>query len=191
MFQVVSASDVTINFECNQIRGDIHGFAEINAGPLPNHDVIEGVDLSSQYQDLGIDFVRTHDFSGPTDISEMFPDFSEDPLQESSYNFTKTDAYFTAIIDTGSRVFFRMGESASVEERLRQPPVDYEKWAEVCKHVLMHYNDGWADGYFYNISYVEIWNEPDLKGFFNGTAQDYYQLYETTANTLKSYDSDL
>lgn len=55
----------------------------------------------------------------------------------------------------------------------------------------MHYNDGWDNGYYYNITYWEIWNEPDLEGFWNATAQDYYQLYKTTVQTLKTYNSSL
>jgi len=55
----------------------------------------------------------------------------------------------------------------------------------------MHYNDGWDNGYRYNIIYWEIWNEPDLSGFWNGTAEQYYELYEKTAKTLKEYNSSL
>lgn len=29
----------------------------------------------------------------------------------------------------------------------------------------MHYNDGWADGFSYNITYWEVWKEPDLGNF--------------------------
>ena len=55
----------------------------------------------------------------------------------------------------------------------------------------MHYNEGWNNGFFYNIRYWEVWNEPDLLGFWNGTADQYYQLYHITAETLKTYNSSL
>jgi len=55
----------------------------------------------------------------------------------------------------------------------------------------MHYNDGWNNGYHYNITHWEIWNEPDLTGFWNGTAEQYYDLYHKTVETIKSYNSSL
>jgi len=55
----------------------------------------------------------------------------------------------------------------------------------------MHYNDGWNNGFFYNITHWEIWNEPDLTGFWNGTAEQYYNLYQKTVEILKSYNSSL
>jgi hypothetical protein len=84
-----------------------------------------------------------------------------------------------------------LGESASVEEQLRNPPENMSKWAEICKHIIMHYNDGWADGYHYNITYFEIWNEPDLNGFWNGTTDEYFELYRVTAEKLKQYNPNL
>lgn len=55
----------------------------------------------------------------------------------------------------------------------------------------MHYNDGWSNGFHYNITYLEIWNEPDLEGFWTGTADDYFHLYNVTVQTLKAYNPAL
>ena len=172
-----SQTNKSIKLYCNQINGFINHFGGINCGPIPNHNTKDGVDLTDQYIDIGIDFVRTHDFNGPTDVSSIFPDFSKYTFLESSYDFHKSDIYITGIINAGCRVFYRLGESASTNESLRQHPDDFDKWSEICKHIVMHYNDGWANGFFYNISYWEIWNEPDLVGFWNGTSNEYYDLY--------------
>ena len=186
-----TTSIFTIELDCNKNNGTIFPYAEINSGPLPIYYIKDGADLTKQYQEIGIDFVRTHDFYGPTDISTIFPNWSADPKLESSYNFNASDVYITSIINAGCRVFYRLGESASDNESLRQPPKNFSKWADVCKHIVMHYNDGWNNGYHYNITYWEIWNEPDLNGFWNGTAEEYYRLYNITAKTLKAYDSSL
>jgi hypothetical protein len=174
-----------------QTNGIIKPFSEINCGPLPNHDVKNAFDLTDDYKDIGISFIRTHDFSGPTDISWIFPDLDADPTLQSSYDFSKSDIYISSIIDAGCSVFYRLGESASDNEKLRTPPKNASKWAEICKHIVMHYNEGWSNGYFYNITHWEIWNEPDLTGFWNGTAEQYYYLYHETAETLKNYNSSL
>ena len=186
-----SQTNKSIKLYCNQINGFINHFGGINCGPIPNHNTKDGVDLTDQYIDIGIDHVRTHDFNGPTDVSSIFPDFSKDPFLESSYDFHKSDIYITGIINAGCRVFYRLGESASTNESLRQHPDDFDKWSEICKHIVMHYNDGWANGFFYNISYWEVWNEPDLVGFWNGTSNEYYDLYNKTSQKLKSYDPTL
>ncbi len=182
--------EVSFLFDCKKTDGVLTDFSEINCGPIPNPG-IEGVDLTNQFRETGFDFVRNHDFNGPTDISMIFPNMSKDPFDPSNYNFTLSDQFITSIIDAGCNVFYRLGESANTEERLRQPPQNMSKWAEVCKHVVMHYNDGWADGFYYNISYWEIWNEPDLSGFWNGTTEQYFNLYQETAITLKQYDPTL
>ena len=42
------------------------------------------------------------------------------------------------------------------------PPKDFQKWAEICEHIIMHYNEGWANGFHYGIKYFEVWFEPDV-----------------------------
>lgn len=187
---LLNQNEISISFDCEKTEGLITDFAEINCGPIPNPG-IDGVDLTSQFRETGFDFVRNHDFNGPTDISMIFPNMSKDPSDPSNYNFTLSDQFITSIIDADCNVFYRLGESANTEERLRNPPENKSKWAEVCKHIVMHYNDGWADGFYYNISYWEIWNEPDLSGFWNGTTEQYFNLYQETAVTLKQYDPTL
>ena len=60
------------------------------------------------------------------------------------------------------------------------------KWAEICEHIIRHYNEGWADGFYYNIEYWEIWNEPDNSQMWTGTPEEFYELYRVAANHLKS-----
>ncbi len=183
-------SSLETHLDCLNTYGLIKSYCEINCGPSPVY-YIEGVELIEQYRDIGVDMVRTHDFFGPTDIHSIFPNWSADPFDENSYDFSESDEVIKSIIDAGCKIFYRLGESASDNKILRQPPENYSKWAEVCKHIVMHYNDGWNNGYHYNITYWEIWNEPDLKGFWNGTSEEYYQLYSITAQTLKNYNNSL
>jgi len=183
------AFDIFLN--CNETDGYICPYSEINCGPLLNHDVQHALDLTKQYNEIGIKLIRTHDFSGPTDITTIFPDWDADSNLESSYDFMSSDKYISSIINSNCQVFYRLGESASSNNKLRIPPSNVSKWANICKHIVMHYNDGWNNGFFYNIIYWEIWNEPDLLGFWNGSAQEYCTLFETTLKTLKSYNESL
>ena len=187
--QQVSFLEYTV--DCDITNGIIDTFGHINCGPLPNWDETKRVDLTSQYQQIGITHIRTHDFFGPTDISWIFPNWSADPSNPASYNFSISDDYITGIINAGCQVFYRLGESASADENLRRPPENFTKWSEVCRHIVMHYNEGWNNGFYYKITHWEIWNEPDLSGFWNGTAPLYYELYHNVADHLKNHNQSL
>jgi hypothetical protein len=116
----------------------------------------------------------------------LFPDESADPEKAQSYNFAPTDKVLTAIHDSGAEVYYRIGRSFGAKI---DPPADFDKFASVVKHIAMHYNQGWANGYRYNIRYWEFWNEPEI--FWSGTPEQFYSLYQKTALALKSTDPTL
>ncbi len=181
----------SIFLDCSNISGVIRPYGDINDGPAPIKNEPRYADITSQYQDIGITSIRTHDLFGPTDMTTIFPDWTADPTIESNYHFETSDVLITRMIDAGCDVFYRLGESASDNETLRRLPENFTKWAEVAKRISMHYNDGWNHGFFHNIIYWEVWNEPDLSGFWNGTAEQYYELYHVTADTMKSWNASL
>jgi Glycosyl hydrolases family 39 len=187
----VADDALIIPLDCSNISGVIRPYGHINDGPTPIKDDPRYVDLTSQYRDIGITSIRTHDLFGPTDMTTIFPDWNADPTNASNYHFETSDPLITRMIQAGSHVFYRLGESAGDNETLRSPPSNFTKWAEVCKHISMHYNDGWNQGFSYNIVYWEVWNEPDLTGFWNGTADQYYELYHITADTMKAWNASL
>ena len=55
----------------------------VNAGPYPVGE-LGNVDLTTDYQDLGVNLVRNHDFYSPLDMAEMYPDHTADPDLASS-----------------------------------------------------------------------------------------------------------
>ena len=156
------------------------------------------------YAAAKIPFARAHEaalsycYGGHhcVDISGIFPDFSADPDDPKSYDFAVTDKYIADVRSVGAEVLYRMGET--IEHMVKKygawPPKDFEKWAKVCEHLIAHYNEGWADGFRWNIRYWEIWNEPDLDSWgdwkehphcWGGTPEQFYDLYEITAKRLK------
>ena len=193
---------IFVDFEEN--TGRIKTLNGINNGPKNGYSENGGVeewelDATELYQEMNIPIVRTHDSEYPygqgkfIDIHCVFPDFSKDVDDPSSYDFTYTDKYIQAIIESGAQVFFRLGESIdhSGDNLYINPPEDYQKWAEICEHIIRHYNAGWADGYEYNIKYWEIWNEPDNLSMWTGTLEEYFELYKITANYLKDIYPDI
>jgi xylan 1,4-beta-xylosidase len=160
-----------------------------------------GVNLTAVYGQMRVDFVRTHDLdadgSGDVDgtgINCIFPDWNADPLNPSSYNFAATDTVIAGIVASGSQVLFNLGRSDLSMVGLANdatPPADFDKYAAIAKQIVLHYNEGWANGFTYGIRYWEIWNEPELLNFWTGTVPQYYSLYQKVATAIKSVDPTL
>lgn len=192
-------STVTVNF--NNIVGKIKPMHATNNGPASKAGSKRG--NFETFSAAGIPYVRNHDASlseaygsqHVVDVHCIFPDFTRDVNDETAYDFALTDAYTKNIIDTGAKVFYRLG--ASIEHWPRKygtkVPADYLKWAKICENIIRHYNEGWANGFNYNIEYWEIWNEPDLddesaqnKRTWGGTKAEFFDFYETASKHLRS-----
>src|ERR1039457_5114041 len=84
--------------------------------------------------------------------SVIFPNGKADPEKPESYNFGCTDKFLGADREGGAEVYYRIGRSWGAQI---DPPPDFDKYADVVRHVAMHYNKGWASGFHYNIRYWE------------------------------------
>jgi hypothetical protein len=178
-----------LTVDCSQVVGEIRPLHGVNCGPL---DQGEMVDLSAFHRELALPYTRLHDCHWPNpdvvDIHAVFPNFAADPAQPSSYDFRRTDAYLQAILATGSRLVYRLGESIEhTRTKYRvHPPADPAKWAAIALGIIRHYNEGWAGGHRYDIRYWEIWNEPENRpAMWTGTDEDYFRLYGAAAGAIK------
>jgi hypothetical protein len=95
-------------------------------------------------------------------LAEIFPDWNADPEKPGSYHFAASDKFIQAIRESGAEVYYRIGSSFGAD--YTDLP-DLDKFAAVVKHVALHYNQGWANGFHDNIRYWEFWNEADLRFF--------------------------
>ena len=149
-----------------------------------------------EIRDAGIPFVRTHDtarmWGGKhyVDIPNVFPDFDADENDPASYDFAFTDAYLKPIVAAGAKPFYRLGVTIENYHHVKAyniaPPADFGKWARICEHIIRHYNEGWADGFRWNLEYWDIWHEPENPPLWQGTCEQFFELYRVAANHLKS-----
>jgi len=185
-----------IKVDCRESPGTVRSLQGVNDGPVPWN---QAYDFSAYYRDMGVDWVRLHDLHGPigdwdgewvgaVDIHRVFPDFNADAGDPENYDFTRTDMHIRAIKKLGANIIYRLGYSW---ETVNDPPADFAQWAAICLHIIKHYNNGWAGGFHYDITYWEIWNEPDIEVFWNGTPQQFFELYNVTARAIKEYDPAL
>lgn len=70
------------------------------------------------------------------------------------------------------------------------PPADYGKWnafiRKFAEHLIERYGKEEVESWPF-----EVWNEPNLNFFFDGTQEDYFTLYENTARTIKAVDGNI
>lgn len=189
----------TINIDLNNHGGPIKPMNAVNNGPSGSKvRRIKG--NFNDYAAANIPFARNHDasfYSGyggehTVDVHRIFKNFDADENNPASYVFEPTDDYISDTISAGTKVFYRLG--ASIEHGYKEgtyPPKNFEKWARICEHIILHYTEGWADGFKYDIEYWEIWNEPDCRNAdgsnpcWQGTEDEFIEFYEVAAKYLK------
>lgn len=87
-----------------------------------------------------------------------------------------------ALVSNDSTLFWWKGNVA--------PPNDYGKWGELVKRLVEHWMARYGKEEIENW-YYEIWNEPNLKPFWDGTRSQYFELYRVSVQAIKSVDAAL
>ena len=163
----------------------------MNNGPLNLF-----TDRTAEFRDLGVSFVRFHEtHSMNTDCVEIpfiFRDKSKDESKPENYYFGETDAVIKAAHDEGIEIMYRLGMGTETPPYIfTEVPPDYDKWARIAEHIIMHYNEGWANGFHYGIKYWEIWNEADIVEYWPGKRMEYINFYSHVSNYLKKRFPDI
>ena len=192
----------TINVDFSKRLGKIKPMHCVNNGPDAQSNIPRERTNLDLFEALHIPFARNHDaafnarygLDHTVDVHLIFRDFSADECDPASYDFTCTDDYIKMTESIGTHHFYRLG--THIEHEVKKygtvMPPDFHKWARICEHIIMHYTEGWADGFYYDMPYWEIWNEPDLdrddsnnKRCWSGTAKEFYELFNITLTHLK------
>lgn len=198
-----------LKINTEKIYGDFKLLNCTNGGPWHKRHANDQYRTNFEdYKAARIPFARNHDsavvgiYGGPYshDITCIFPNFDADENDPSSYDFACTDEAILVALDAGTKTFFRLGQT--IEHQIKKhgtvPPKDFKKWAVICEHIIRHYTEGWADGFYHDMPYWEIWNEADLdrddsanKRCWGGTKAEFFEFYKTAATHLKSCFPDL
>jgi xylan 1,4-beta-xylosidase len=184
--------DIVINPDV--MIGEIKAINGGTLSPVADNKIL---DLREEFGALEIPYVRLHDAPWlndyVVDIHTIFSNFSLDPKDPKNYDFRKTDHFIQQILETDTRIIFRLGESIEHTDRKYyvNPPLDPYKWVEVCAAIIRHYNRKWADGFSYNIQYWEIWNEPDIEKMWVGSDREFFELFKITSLRIKREFEDI
>jgi hypothetical protein len=116
---------------------------------------------------------------------------SRTPDGKLAYHWGEFDRVLDGIKAMGKEPFIclsYMPETMSVSGASRVvPPARYEEWAELVAATVRHVNVERRLG----VRYWEVWNEPNLWGFWQGSYQEYLRLYDVTVEAALQTDPNI
>jgi len=136
-------------------------------------------------------YIRMHGL-----LSDDMGVYSEDENGNPQYNYQYIDALYDYILSINMKPFVELGfmpsALASSSETIFwwkgnvTPPKDYKKWGDLITNLTTHFTDRYSSEEV-KTWYFEVWNEPNLTpGFWTGTQDEYFKLYEYTSRAIKS-----
>ena len=177
----------------NNSTGAIKELHGVNCAPYNKRMGDDQTRIDSVFRYLGVPRSRLHDCCGSyggshfVDVPNIFPNFDADENDPANYDFHYSDEYIGAIIRSGAGIVYRLGITIEwgSKKYTAFPPKDFAKWARICEHIIRHYNEGWCNGFEYGIEYWEIWNEPENPPMWQGTKEEFFELYRTSSLHLR------
>jgi xylan 1,4-beta-xylosidase len=166
-----------------------------------------GIALQKEYLDtlefvqnaINFKYIRGHGLLH--DDTAVYREYEIDGEMRPFYNFTYIDRIFDSFLERGLKPFVELGfmpsQLASGDQTVFYwrgnvtPPKDYDKWKKLIQALVSHFISR------YGIEEVlqwpfEVWNEPNLKGFWKDADEaEYFKLYKVTATAIKEINKDL
>jgi xylan 1,4-beta-xylosidase len=149
--------------------------------------------LTYAHRECGFEYIRMHGLF--TDDMGVYREINGKP----EYNWQYIDELYDFLHRIGMKPFVELGfmpnALASDSKTIFwwrgnvTPPRDMAKWAEFIHAFVEHEKERYGDAEV-RTWYFEVWNEPNLSGFFSGTQQQYFDLYAATARAIKSVSAD-
>ncbi len=117
-----------------------------------------------------------------------------------AYQWHHVDQVYDALLAIGLRPFVELNPMPAALASGTQtmfdfdmnvtPPKDYGQWEHLVEAFTRHLVDRYGMNEVRQW-YFEVWNEPNLNGFWSGTMADYFVLYDASARAVKRVDDKL
>ena len=164
--------------------------------------------LAYVHRECGFRYLRFHGL-----LCDDMGVYSEDKNGQPIYNWQYIDELFDSMLSMGVKPFVEIGFMPSALSSGPStifwwkgnvtPPNDYAKWEALIKALLTHWKERYGENEVATW-YFEVWNEPNLDGFWLGSSAkegktdeefakyaklEYFKLYATTAKAVKAVSS--
>ena len=146
--------------------------------------------LDTVQEEIGFKYLRMHGI-----LNDEMAVYDEDKQGNPKYNFQYVDALYDALLEKKIRPFV---ELTFMPSKLADGtttvfwwkgntslPKDHAKWAGLIRALMVHWKERYGEE---EISkwYYEVWNEPDIRGFWPHPLEDYFKLYKTTSEAIRA-----
>ena len=145
--------------------------------------------LSYAHTECGFKYIRMHGL-----LTDDMAVYREDKDGNPQYNFMYVDVLFDYLNKIGMKPFVELGFMPSGLASGNQtifwwrgnvtPPKNYEKWKALVSKLVEHFTERYGVEEV-KTWYFEVWNEPNLNGFWAGTQEEYFKLYKFSAEAVK------
>ncbi|WP_187362651.1 GH39 family glycosyl hydrolase [Massilia rubra] len=149
--------------------------------------------LAQIKRDAGFRYIRMHGL-----LSDDMAVYRIDAQGKEQYNFQYIDALYDYLLSIGVKPFVELGfmpsQMASGDKTIFwwrgnvTPPKDYAAWERLIKALAEHFTERYGTDEVASW-YFEVWNEPNLDGFWAGSQEDYFKLYRHAARAIKSVNA--
>ena len=116
------------------------------------------------------------------------------------FQWHQVDLVYDALLKMGIKPFVELNPMPKVMASGTQdmfnykmnvtPPKSYDEWEYLVKSFTQHMVERYGIDEV-RTWYFEVWNEPNLSGFWGGTQDEYWKLYTASAKAVKGVDSQL
>jgi xylan 1,4-beta-xylosidase len=150
--------------------------------------------LSTVSKELGFRYIRFHAIFH--DVLGTYREVGGKPV----YDWTKIDYLYDHLLKLGIRPFVELGFTP---EAMKTSDQQIFYWKGNTSHPVLSKWSGLVDAFVRHLEqrygqkeirqwYFEVWNEPNLAGFWEGADQKaYFELFDVTAKTIKQIDPQL
>ena len=117
-----------------------------------------------------------------------------------AYQWHHVDKVYDALLDLGLKPFVELNPMPAALASGTQtmfhyqmnvtPPKIWSEWQDLVAAFTLHCVERYGIGAVRQWHF-EVWNEPNLSGFWSGTKEDYFQLYAYAARGVKAVDESL
>lgn len=144
-------------------------------------------------KECGFKYIRMHGL-----LTDDMAVYTEDSKGNPVYSYMYIDVLFDFLHSIGVKPFVELGFMPSALASGSKtifwwrgnvtPPKDYEKWAALMRDLTRHFTERYGADEV-KTWYFEVWNEPNLDGFWAGSQEEYFKLYNHSAKAIKSVNS--
>ena len=186
-----------IDVDVNRVKGPLNRAFQYSVGSdrafihlRPEHQR----DLRMVRDTCGFEYMRFHGL-----LNEEMGLVKVGPDGKVTYDWTNVDKVYDFLRELGMRPVVELGfmpePLASGDQTIFwwqgnvTPPKSYDQWEDFIEQLTRHLTERYGADEVREW-YYEVWNEPNLDGFWPAGQAEYFKLYEHTVRAVKRVDEN-